>query len=321
MNAPIDLQRFTQNLEIQTPRLIALEIGEVLTRQFPPKEMFLAPWLRKQDLSMVYATRGVGKTFFALSVAYAVASGGAFLKWRAEKPRRVLYIDGEMSGAEIQERLKGLVMANANVEPPEGYFRIITPDAQDFSLPDLGTIEGQNALDPLIGDAELIIIDNLSCLMFSAKENEGEAWMPMAAWALQQRRAGRSVLFVHHAGKNGTQRGSSRREDLLNVVIALKHPGDYDTEQGARFEIVFEKKRGLVGDASRSIEAALATDANGKQIWNWSESEGATLDRVVELKKLGMTNGEIATELGKNRSTVHRHIKRAVAEGLLGSET
>ena len=73
MNAPIDLQRFTQNLEIQTPRLIALEIGEVLTRQFPPKEMFLAPWLRKQDLSMVYATRGVGKTFFALSVAYAVA--------------------------------------------------------------------------------------------------------------------------------------------------------------------------------------------------------------------------------------------------------
>ncbi len=320
MNAPLDPQRFTTSLELAAPSLVALEIGDVLTQQFPEKEVFLTPWLRKQDLSMVYAKRGVGKTHFSLAVAYAIASGGKFLKWRADNPRRVLYIDGEMSGAAIQERLKGLVLANATTEPPVGYFRIITPDAQDFALPDLGTPEGQKAIDPIIGDAELIVLDNLSSLMFSAKENEGEGWMPMAAWALQQRKAGRSVLFVHHAGKNGAQRGSSRREDLLDVVIALKHPGDYDPEQGARFEIVFEKSRGLVGEACRSIEAALTTDANGKQVWNWSESEGATYDRVVELKRLGMSNGEIAVELDKNRSTVHRHIKRATELGILGGD-
>src|SRR5689334_13459647 len=73
--------------------IVALEIGELLSRQFPPMEEILSPWLRKQNLAMVYSKRGVGKTFFGLGVAYAVASGGSFLKWRAEKPRKVLFID------------------------------------------------------------------------------------------------------------------------------------------------------------------------------------------------------------------------------------
>ena len=49
---------------------------------------------------MVYAKRGVGKTHFALGVAYAVAAGAKFLSWQAETPRKVLYIDGEMPGEE-----------------------------------------------------------------------------------------------------------------------------------------------------------------------------------------------------------------------------
>jgi hypothetical protein len=32
---------------------------------------------------------------------------------------------------------------------------------------------------------------------------------------LEQRAAGRSVLLVHHAGKGGGQRGTSRKEDTL----------------------------------------------------------------------------------------------------------
>ena len=41
-------------------------------------------------------------------------------------------------------------------------------------------------------------------------------------WILYLRAKGKSVIFVHHAGKNGKQRGSSRREDVLDTVIFLK---------------------------------------------------------------------------------------------------
>lgn len=118
-------------------------------------------------------------------------------------------------------------------EPPEGYFRIITPDVQPIALPDLGTLEGQAELAPLLGDAELIVLDNLSTLVRAGPENEGESWLPMACWALARRKEGRAVIFVHHSGKGKQQRGSSRREDLLDVVINLRHPADYTPERGA----------------------------------------------------------------------------------------
>jgi hypothetical protein len=268
---------------------------------------------------MVFASRGVGKTHFALGVAYAVASGGKFLNWTAEKPRKVLYIDGEMPGAGMKERL-GAIVASSESEPPEGYFRLITPDIQTLPLPDLGTVDGQADLEPLLGDAELIVLDNISSLMRSGPENEGESWMPVAAWALARRKEGRAVLFVHHAGKGGTQRGSSRREDLLDVSINLRRPSDYSPENGAQFVVKFEKSRGLYGEAVQDIEAKLTTGPDGKQVWAFREAEGATLDRVVELKKLGMSDGEVATELGVNRSTVYRARKKAEESGFLSTE-
>lgn len=295
---------------------MALEIAELLTRDFPPKEAFLAPWLRRQDLAMVYAKRGIGKTHFCLALAYAVASGGSFLCWKAPIPRRVLYIDGEMPGVTMKERLMALAESQ-EAEPPEGYFRIVTPDAQVLPLPDLATRDGQEELAPIIGDAELIVLDNLSSLMRAGVENEGEAWVPMASWALARRREGRSVLFVHHAGKSGQQRGSSRREDLLDVSMQLKQPGDYTGDQGARFEITFEKARGLFGEAVQPIEAALDQSQNGP-VWTWKAAEGATVERVGKLKALGMTAGEIATELGIHRSNVYRAIEKLEKGGIHG---
>jgi len=217
----------------------------------------------------------------------------------------------------IRDRLAAIIKSS-DAEPPEGYFRIVTPDVQTRSLPDLGTLEGQAEIGELLGDAELIVLDNLSTLMRSGAENEGESWLPMASWALARRREGRAVLFVHHAGKNDSQRGSSRREDLLDVSIKLKYPGDYTPDRGAQFSILFEKARGLYGDDVREIEATLEQVEGGAQAWTWREAEGATQDRVVELAKLGMSDAEIAADLGKDRSTVYRARRKAEEAGLIG---
>ncbi len=73
----------------------------------PVRETLLSPWLLAQSLSMIYARRGTGKTMLALSLSYALASGADVLGWQAPKPRKVLYIDGEMLAAPLQERLGG----------------------------------------------------------------------------------------------------------------------------------------------------------------------------------------------------------------------
>src|SRR5690349_10762308 len=89
--------------------LVVVELRDFITRQIPPREQILTPWLLSQSLNMIYAWRGVGKTHVALGIAYAIASGGKFLGWKAIKPRGVLYIDGEMSASSLQERLAVIV--------------------------------------------------------------------------------------------------------------------------------------------------------------------------------------------------------------------
>jgi RecA-family ATPase len=162
---------------------------------------------------MVYAGRGIGKTFFSLSVGLAVASGGQFLKWQAEHKKAVLLIDGEMPGGVLQERAAAFVAAQ---DIPPGDFRFITPDIQpNHQTIDLSRLEDQDAIEPYLEDVGLVIVDNISTVCRTGRENEGEGWLPVQEWALQQRAKGRSVLFIHHAGKGGNQRGTSRREDCL----------------------------------------------------------------------------------------------------------
>ena len=73
-------------------RLRAVDIGDFLSMEIPPREMVLAPVLPSQGLAMLYTARGVGKTFVGLGMAYAVATGGRFFRRQAPEPRRVLYM-------------------------------------------------------------------------------------------------------------------------------------------------------------------------------------------------------------------------------------
>ena len=70
--------------------------ADLLAAQLPPRSDVLAPVLASDTAALVYGPSGIGKSFFALGVAWAVAAGGSFLGWQAPRPHRVLYVDGEL---------------------------------------------------------------------------------------------------------------------------------------------------------------------------------------------------------------------------------
>src|SRR5262249_40868152 len=159
--------------------------------------------------------RGLGKTQTAIGTAWAVSSGGGFLRWKCEAARRVLFLDGEMPGADLQARFKAVTDASNFTLADPDYLKIAASDLMPFGLPDLSDHRSQPFYDDVIADADLIVVDNLSTICPSVKENDADSWVPVQEWALAQRRSSRSVLFIHHAGKSGTQRGTSRKEDVL----------------------------------------------------------------------------------------------------------
>lgn len=309
LDSHIDAEGGARALVDKVAPLQALDAHALALMEFKPREMYLEPWLHSQDLCMIFAARGIGKTHFALSVAYAAATGGTFAKWSAPTPRKVLYLDGELPGGVMQKRL---LMHCPDVEPQPGYLRIFTPDLlpEGRAMPDLSTYEGQLAIDDMIGDAEIVFVDNLSALARSGRENEAESWLPVADWILSLRRRGIAVVLIHHAGKGGQQRGTSKREDLLDVVIGLSRPNDYDPSQGAVFVTEFTKARNLTGSDAESLELRLGGDED-RASWAWSTVESSTYDRVVALTKDGLKPGEICAELEINKSTVSRHLRKA----------
>jgi putative DNA primase/helicase len=237
--------------------LKAVGINDFLSIEIPARETFLlSPILPERGLAMLYAPRGIGKSWLSLSIGMAVAAGAPLLRWHVPKHRRVLYVDGEMPLVSLQERLGAVAGSLADDIPNHG-FRMLAADQMKMGIK-LGTEEGQQSLEPLLEDIDLLILDNLSTLCTTGSESAGDAWVPMQNWLLKMRRRGVSALLVHRAGTNGRQRGTSRREDCLDTVIGLRRPDDYSSEHGARFEIHFEKLRTFVDSAGAvAFEAKL----------------------------------------------------------------
>ena len=302
------------------PSLQAFGINDFLNLKIPPREMLLNPILPERSLAMLYAPRGIGKTLLGLSIGLAVASGGPLLRWTAPNPRRVLYVDGEMPLASLQERLRAIALGLGRGIPNEG-FRILAADGADGGI-NLGSEEGQRLLEPLFDNINLLILDNLSTLCTTGSESASDAWVPMQNWLLKLRRQGTAVLFIHHAGTNGRQRGTSRREDALDTVIALRRPEDYSPEQGARFEIHFEKLRNRTDDRGAiAFEVSLESFAvgGGHDAMRWSSRDlvAPILKRAAALFADAMTVREVAATLRISKSEAGRLRARALDDGLL----
>ena len=291
----------------------SLSARQLIAADLPQRQRMLDPVLDKKSLAMLYGPRGLGKTFVALGIAWAVASGKDFLKWRATRPHRVLYIDGEMAAIDMRDRLRLF-------GPPPEKLSFLMADLNRHFLPDLADIAGQRALVRNWGEMpDLVVLDNLSSLV-GFRRNDPDSWNNVQRWFLLMRQNDIAVLVVHHANKEGAQRGTARREDVLDVVLSMRRPAGYQPQDGARFELHFDKARGLVGDTVEPIEVRLASQA-GRVRWDWGPVQAGDLNRVVALLKDGLNPLQVAKELGIAKSKSYLLRERAVAMGLLTPET
>jgi hypothetical protein len=285
-----------------------LDLAELLALDIPERGMVLDPIIPEKGLALLYAVRGTGKTHVALGIAHAVATGGTFLNWRAPQPRRVLLVDGEMPVSDLRDRLRCIV-AGTGVAAAAGMLKVLAGDLLEDGVGDLAHPQVQRKVERCLDGAELLILDNLASLMPGQRESDTVGWTTMQQWLLRLRRRGVSVLVVHHAGKNGEQRGVSNREDLLDTSISLRRPSDYSPAEGARFEVHVAKGRGLRGAPALPFEAMLATRQD-MTAWTVKPIEDVERTRVAALLADGLSIRDIAEETGIARSTVHRLKKK-----------
>jgi len=289
--------------------LSILTAAELLAADLPRRADLLAPLFASDTAALVYGPSGIGKSFFALSVAWAVASGGSFLGWRASRPRRVLYVDGELGAVSLRERLALFG------RPPKGL--MLSPrDLGTGPLLDLSEEAGIVRLMAAWNDPELVVLDALSTLAGLAS-GDPERWDRLQRFLLHQKARRRAVLMVHHVNKEGELHGTTRRENALDLLMALRRPEQGLRSGNARFEVHFEKTRHRGGAPLMPVLAELQTDERGRGRWLWGPAAGNRLERAAVLLNRGLTACEAADALGIGRSTLFKLKAEARARGLL----
>ena len=293
------------------PQLRAVPAPEFVGRERPVRATLLYPWLREKSLVLLHAPRGLGKSWLAMTIALAV-SGGYDTRpfgWSVSEPSEVVYLDAEMAADELALRMKMLC--------PEEFLperlRIISLDETDGPMPSLSTIEGRLAVEDALGAAQFVVMDNVSTLWSGmGDQNAAESWDVAQTWLLGMRRANRTIFLVDHSGKTAGRgaRGTSRKEDIMDVCIELTRPENAVEEDGAYFDLHFTKKRGLYGEKVRSRQCRLRVTLPACT-WVVSDVGSEDLDECRELMAQGLSVRQIASRMDLTHGTAQRLVRRA----------
>jgi putative DNA primase/helicase len=297
-----------------------LGVQQFMEIVIPEKKPFLFPWLKQDSINLIAGWRGCGKTWFVLGILDAVSDGGKFGPWACEKAAPCLFLDGEMTMQDNQERIKDLNLYRQRKCELAIYCDAF---ANFLGLPraNLTDEKWREQMKAMLiqKGIKLFVVDNLASLASGLDENAKQDWDPINQWFLELRFAGISTIMLHHVNKDGKQRGTSAREDNVDISILLRPPHDYTTEDGARFIAEFNKKRistkylGMIADT----EFKLSLDESGEYVWTYSDVKRGREVEVLRMLGEGTKQIDVAETLGINRGQVSKIRSRAIKEGHL----
>ena len=281
-----------------------------------PREKLLGDWFREGDCGFLFAARGTGKTWLALAMAQALSTGGKLGDWKAPTPVKVLYVDGEMPADLMRDRCEGLEASNDNLQ----FLNHEILFERTGKVLNIVDAEAQRAITAhcINTGVKVMILDNLSTLASGMKENEADSWELVNPWLLDLRRRKVAVVIVHHAGRSGEMRGTSKREDSVFWIIALDDAKkNADDKRGARFVTRFTKASRNTQEEIPPYEWHLVTNnANGKV--SISHEQTQTQEVFMQLITDGVTDcADLAEEMKVSKGTISKWAKKMMDAGRL----
>ena len=178
-------------------------------------EWLCEPLLARGRAHALYASAKSGKSLLLLELAAALATGRPVLNLPKRDPIPVLYIDYEMTGADIRDRLEAF-----------GYSKDDNMQHLHYVLlPSIGGLDTKAGADIVIAavtqkNIQLVIIDTTARAV-EGEENDADTLRAFYRWSgVALKSLGVTWVRADHAGKDSAkgQRGSSAKNDDVDVV-------------------------------------------------------------------------------------------------------
>lgn len=301
-----------------------------LKRRLPPIEYMIEPWLQVGSIVLLHGPRGVSKTNLGMAIALDVANGGGF--FACPRPRKVLYVDGEMQRTLVQDRLRKFcrhtprpqALSNleylnyADLEDPKGvgiqfgFGDLAKPDAygRDRISEELGYLRCEDESEPV-----LLVLDNKSALMSTPDDNNATPQLHnFMLWLRDLRAQNVTTMLIHHDGKTaGRQNGTSALERVPDTIISVT-PNGAPADGCIPTRWQFSKARSFIpGSGDTFID--IHYDDERRLAWLSEGSEPVALDpekeAVVETWKKNpeLTVRQLSEITGVSKSAVARLLR------------
>lgn len=301
---------------------------EMAAKQPKPQRLFDEFWF-EGELCILFADANLGKSILAVQIGDSISKGEAITGFRLDAAKQMmLYFDFEMSAKQFHNRY------SADYENPyqfdNNFIRIeLNPKAV---IPDHKSFEDflNEALEKSIIEthARVLIIDNLTYLK-NETEKAGNAQPLMKHLKALKSKYGLSILALAHTPKRDATKiitpndlqgskqlmnftdssftiGESQRDKNIRYLKQIKVRQNefiYHTENVAICQLVKSDNFLQFELIDTSSERAHLREVEGKQ-----KDDRAT--EILELRKQGKSNTEIAQMLGYSEGNVRRIIKK-----------
>jgi hypothetical protein len=266
------------------------DIPELCSMELSKHSHIVDGLIVENSLTLWAGRGGCGKSFLMMAMGVAVGTGRDFLGLRCQQ-RPVLYLDYEMTGASMRDRLEliaGGSVANLHI------WGAWCPDPPPLvSDPRLLSIAKQ--------EKPFIVIDPLRLAHRAEDENDSDDMTAVMADMRKLVQAGATCLFVHHTGKSegSASRGSSVLQDLSDACLLQERD-----ERSGLIKVKSTKAR-----FSESISLTIKPNFKVGQFVIVDRPESAesskkikTLRDAIE-KEPGLTQNALIERVGMSRNT------------------
>lgn len=276
------------------------------------------PFLRRNSWMLLSGEEGTGKSFMAMALSAAIATGGKlFMDWKIRQRKAgVLYIaDSEMTDEIIRERMSIFRKLYKGCQE-----RLTVKSVKNLNLLNGGMeyIEKLLQKESLSGRvAEVLVLDHLLKLS-GAEGDQKEHWPKIREWIEQLNERGLTVILLHHEYAGSRMLGTrliaadsparihlavveqSEGEKINFGVAVVKNRGGKLKREPEPVSLVIGKHPGwmLAGDDKVKSEKISFRKMNLEERQN----------KVIELRNQGMTNPEVAEALNCALSSVEKVI-------------
>ena len=246
--AVTDSEQLTETTQTETeaynptPQLLNIEAWDTIKDE--PVEWIIDNVLPEKGFAALYGPPGSYKSFIALDIAEAVATGRQWMGNQVTNPGAVLYIAGEGHGG-IGARIKACKINHQTQDGAEIYvirYQLnLRSSADDFNL----LMESIDNLIERTGiELRLVQIDTLARAFGGGNENDSQ---DMGAFIHNagrlQRKLDCALMVLHHSGKDATK-GLRGHSSLLGAV---------DTQLELQKLVTDKLKEGVAGQGILTI--------------------------------------------------------------------